>query len=1113
MRTQVGQLYVAMFGRAPDSLGLSYWTQQIAGGKTFAQVAQDMFNVDPARTYYPLSATFGENIARFYNFVLGRPADQGGLDYWTAQLTAGKTYGEVFTNIITAVTLYAGTDTAALASQSLFNNKVTVGLYYAFDLNGTNIPYATTVLGSVTSAVSSVQAAKDAAANFVAVTFTATTAADTFTGTAGNDVFNADHTTFGATDSLNGGTGIDTFNYVDSGTLGGALAAASVSGIEIVNIRNVNGTAAVAATVETANAVFTAVLATKTITLGGLTYTAHATTETTTAAQIAAGFAAGVAGPVGSGTITGTLSGWTVTSSGSNSVKFTATTAGNVTDLVDTGNGGGSTTTITQGVAAVPSVGITDTIDANNFVGATAFNSNLSTQAETFTNLAAGQSIGMIGNGSVTNGALTATYGSTVTAPVLNLTGGTTAGAVAVTAAGATSFTINSTGASNTIGTLAAPGSATSTMTVNAATSLTTGAITTAVKQITVAGAATSVTLGATTDTNLVTIDASGLTAGGVTTTLLTGLTSFKGGQGADSITTATLTATTAGQIDGGAGTDTLIVAAAADVNSTVKGAEFVNFEVLRTGAFSLDASLISGITALQVGGAGSAFTNMTATQAGAITARSSATGGTFTLTNATGTADVLGLTLKNSTTATPVNFTTATIDGFETLNVAVNGGIATAMTAAVRTANGYDNIGFTSASTLKAITATGAFDVDINLLNAVKVTSVDVSAMTGGGTTIELAANTGALVVTGSAAADIVTLATAGTGGTQTVNTGAGNDTIIGTQAQVAAAILNGGAGSDTLNIIDTGAVTIGDNTFVNATAVEKLTLGATTGLTFVVGGYANAIATGNGGVLDVTVALDATGSHTASSVDASGLGAGNSLKLSFTDAGTGTATTDTITLSTGADAITVVMPTGSVDNLVITGGTAALASTAVKTIDMSGIVASGTVSVTTGAGNDVIKAGATVATITAGSGADTITLIAADGKAQTIVENVANQSTTTAFDVVNNFAGNTASGTADQLQFASNAVLSGTVLGTGWTITNGIAVKTGATVADFTSAFSTSVSAGAVAFSDGTNTWVGYSDGTAGLTTSDQLVELVGVVGFTAVATTFSTTTISIV
>jgi hypothetical protein len=166
MRTQVGQLYVAMFGRAPDSLGLSYWTQQIAGGKTFAQVAQDMFNVDPARTYYPLSATFGENIARFYNFVLGRPADQGGLDYWTAQLTAGKTYGEVFSNIITAVSLYNGTDQAALDSKALFTNKVTVGLHYAFDNNGRDIAYATTVLQGVTKDAASVQAANVASDAF-----------------------------------------------------------------------------------------------------------------------------------------------------------------------------------------------------------------------------------------------------------------------------------------------------------------------------------------------------------------------------------------------------------------------------------------------------------------------------------------------------------------------------------------------------------------------------------------------------------------------------------------------------------------------------------------------------------------------------------------------------------------------------------------------------------------------------------------------------------------------------------------------------------------------------------------------------------------------------------
>ena len=79
------------------------------------------------------------------------------------------------------------------------------------------------------------------------------------------------------------------------------------------------------------------------------------------------------------------------------------------------------------------------------------------------------------------------------------------------------------------------------------------------------------------------------------------------------------------------------------------------------------------------------------------------------------------------------------------------------------------------------------------------------------------------------------------------------------------------------------------------------------------------------------------------------------------------------------------------------------------------------------------------------------------------------------------------------------------------GWTVSAaGIATKTGATVADFTAAIAGSTTAALAAFSDGTNTWVGLSDGSASTTSSDHMVELVGLTGITAVANAAATTTI---
>ncbi|MBR7801494.1 DUF4214 domain-containing protein [Undibacterium fentianense] len=170
MRTQVAQLYVSLFGRAPEADGLGYWVSQLDSGKTFQALAQDMFNVAPARVYYPAYLTNQEIVAKFYVNVLGRAADQQGLDYWTARLntlSAGATtkataQGTLITELLTAVVNYSGTDAAALTSQSLLNNKVAVGLHYAVDLNGNDVAFASSLLPLVSAGAGGTAAANQA---------------------------------------------------------------------------------------------------------------------------------------------------------------------------------------------------------------------------------------------------------------------------------------------------------------------------------------------------------------------------------------------------------------------------------------------------------------------------------------------------------------------------------------------------------------------------------------------------------------------------------------------------------------------------------------------------------------------------------------------------------------------------------------------------------------------------------------------------------------------------------------------------------------------------------------------------------------------------------------
>jgi len=254
MRTDVAKLYVAMFGRAPDTTGLGYWVNKLANGDSLATVAQDMYNVDAARAYYPSFASAQEIIQSYYQNVLGRAGDAEGIAYWTKELESGKeTIGKVFVNIMQATADYAGTDAAALTSKALFENKVSVAQYYG-ENDGT-IDGATAILVGVTSDASTVIAAKTSIDNPVVAgnTFTLTTGTDSgtsFTGSTGADTFDGSLTSSGAQtlnslDRLAGGSGSDSLNA----TLTTSVTPASLSSIETVNVG-----ATAAATLGLANA-------------------------------------------------------------------------------------------------------------------------------------------------------------------------------------------------------------------------------------------------------------------------------------------------------------------------------------------------------------------------------------------------------------------------------------------------------------------------------------------------------------------------------------------------------------------------------------------------------------------------------------------------------------------------------------------------------------------------------------------------------------------------------------------------------------------------------------------------------------------------------------------
>jgi hypothetical protein len=486
-------------------------------------------------------------------------------------------------------------------------------------------------------------------------------------------------------------------------------------------------------------------------------------------------------------------------------------------------------------------------------VGVTAVSSYLSTGDVTITNLAAGATVGYVGNENIVNGALSATYKTAATgAATLNISGGTTiaagtTGNVALIGAGTTSTVINSTGSANKIGTVT--NAATSkTLTINAAVGLETGNFATGVdtKLVITGAAATGVTqtaanngvtaavkLGALTAA-VADIDASAMTAGGVSLALVAATTSFKGGQGADVVTTVALTSTSASIIDAGTGTDTLVLRDNADVATEAKAGQYKGFENLDTVTHAANMSLIknSTITGVMMGASSAAITNMTAAQANNVTIYANATTPSFGITDASnvGQIDTLKLTFSDGLAAKgTITMGAFTATGVEVINVVATDNVTMSSLANV--------------ASMTSMTVTGGGNLSITTAAhaAVANASIDATAVTGTVTLNAFSATANGMALKGSLTkANTLT----GTTNADSISGGAANDTLKG-------------LGGDDI-ITTTGGV----NTIHGGAGADKITVGSGKDIVVLRGDSSSITDVGGTAQINLTGALTARAS-----------------------------------------------------------------------------------------------------------------------------------------------------------------------------------------------------------------------------------------------------------
>ena len=92
---RIAELYVAFFNRIPDGDGMQFWIETFKSGQSINQIAEAFYNAGvyfSDITGYRADMTDDDFIHIVYRNVLGRPegADAGGLSFWRAELSSGR---------------------------------------------------------------------------------------------------------------------------------------------------------------------------------------------------------------------------------------------------------------------------------------------------------------------------------------------------------------------------------------------------------------------------------------------------------------------------------------------------------------------------------------------------------------------------------------------------------------------------------------------------------------------------------------------------------------------------------------------------------------------------------------------------------------------------------------------------------------------------------------------------------------------------------------------------------------------------------------------------------------------------------------------------------------
>jgi hypothetical protein len=147
--SEIAEIYVATFGRAPDKAGLAYWTQEVLKGNlSVEQVTESFFDQKETQDMY---ADMDDTnfIISVYKNTLGQDVDENdeGVQYWLEGFENGFLSRDVF---VKTLINGAKAETGNPLDAQLLQNKVNAGLFYAKEVGVEGSEFATELMSGIT---------------------------------------------------------------------------------------------------------------------------------------------------------------------------------------------------------------------------------------------------------------------------------------------------------------------------------------------------------------------------------------------------------------------------------------------------------------------------------------------------------------------------------------------------------------------------------------------------------------------------------------------------------------------------------------------------------------------------------------------------------------------------------------------------------------------------------------------------------------------------------------------------------------------------------------------------------------------------------------------------